>query len=374
MGKMKRFFLLTVALWAAACGNRTADLSEFVAPIYKPVYATGFKILGAEGRQSTLLKVFNPWQGAEKTEAMLFIARGGEQPPAGFDGRVIEAGIGRIVCMSSTYVAMLDALGQVERVAGVSGRQYIANPAAISLPDVGYDEYMDYERLVAIDPDLVLLYGVTAASGMEPKLRELGIPFAYMGDYLEQSPLGKAEWMIAVAEMIDLREKGEQAFSPIAQRYNALKKLAGQIVDRPTVMLNMPYGSNWFMPSSDSYQVRLIEDAGGQFVYRGTKGNVSVSIDLEEAYLLASQTDFWLNTDTADTRAEFAGQLPKFSDIATVKQGHLYNNTRRMTAGGGNDYWEAGVVMPDVILRDLIAILHPELLDDHELYFYHRLK
>lgn len=373
MEKMKRL-LLIAALWAAACGTRTADLSDFVVPVYEPVHATGFEIVGAEGRQSTLLKVFNPWQGAEATEAMLFIARGGESAPAGFEGQVIEAGVERIVCMSSTYVAMLDVLGQVERVAGVSGRQFIANPAVASLPDVGYDQYIDYERLVAIDPDLVLLYGVTAASGMEPKLRELGIPFAYMGDYLERLPLGKAEWTIAVAEMIDRRGEGERVFAPIARRYDALKELTEHVVDRPAVMLNMPYGTNWFMPSSDSYQVRLIEDAGGRLVHRATEGNASVSIDLEEAYRLASQADFWFHTGTADTRAEFAGQLPKFSDMAVVREGRLYNNTRRMTAGGGNDYWEAGVVMPDVILHDLIAILHPELSDDHGLYFYHRLK
>lgn len=148
-----------------------------------------------KGGKATLLKVFNPWQGAENTETMLFIARNGEKAPAGFTGQTVEAGAKRIVCMSSTYVAMLDALGQADRVTGVSGRDYITNTYVTTHPDavadVGFDGNVDYELLLAQRPDLVLLFGVSGASGMEPKLREMGIPFVYIGEYLEESRSAK---------------------------------------------------------------------------------------------------------------------------------------------------------------------------------------
>ena len=196
---LRRFTLCAAALLLAACGARPGtSLEEFRTTIYRPAYAAGFEIVGAEGLQSTILRTRTPWQGAaEGTATALFIARNGETPPAGFDGQTVEAGAPRIVCMSSTHVAMLDAVGAAPRIVGVSGRESIANGYVAAHPDrvgdVGYDGNVNYERLLSLRPDLVLLFGVNGASPMEPKLRELGIPFCYIGEYLEESPPGKAD-------------------------------------------------------------------------------------------------------------------------------------------------------------------------------------
>lgn len=368
-----------LALWGAACTHRGVDLSAYDRTVYRPTYASGFEIVGAEGMQSTILKVFNPWQGAQDTETMLFIARNGEKAPEGFAGQVVQAGAQRIVCMSSTHVAELDALGESARIVGGSGVNYLCNEYIAThrdrVADIGYEGNLNYEQLVALEPDLVLIYGVTSASGMEPKLQELGIPYTYIGDYLEESPLGKAEWMVAIAEILDRREEGERIYAGIPERYNALKALASQVPGRPSVMLNMPYGDNWFMPSTGSYQVRLLRDAGAELAGAEDTGNSSRSIDLEEAYRLASEAEFWLNTNQVNTRSEFLQQLPKFAEVSSVKQNRIYNNTLRQNAAGGNDYWESGVMQPDVVLHDLIVIFHPELLEanDRELHFYRQL-
>ena len=253
MKKTVYFILLSAATFLISCASNTTGIDAYTETLYKPSYASGFEIVGAEGRQSTLLKVFNPWQGAENTETTLFIVRNGEKIPAGFTGQVVKAGARRIVCLSSTYVAMLDALGQVDRVVGVSGRNYISNKYVTTHPeavaDIGFDGNIDYELLLAQRPDLVLLFGVSGASGMESKLLEMGIPFCYIGEYLEESPLGKAEWLVALAEVTGKRTEGEKVFADIPVRYNALKKrVTNAAIDAPSVMLNTPYGDNWFMP------------------------------------------------------------------------------------------------------------------------------
>ena len=126
---------------------------------------------------------------------------------------------------------------------------------------------------------------------MEGKLKELNIPFMYVGDYLEESPLGKAEWLVALAEVTGKRTEGEKVFADIPVRYNALKKrVTDAAIDAPSVMLNTPYGDNWFMPSTESYVARLIKDAGGDYIYKKNTGNASAPIDLEEAYLLARKS------------------------------------------------------------------------------------
>lgn len=246
MKKTVYFILLSAATFLISCASNTTGIDAYTETLYKPSYASGFEIVGAEGRQSTLLKVFNPWQGAENTETTLFIVRNGEKIPAGFTGQVVKAGARRIVCLSSTYVAMLDALGQVDRVVGVSGRNYISDKYVTTHPeavaDIGFDGNIDYELLLAQRPDLVLLFGVSGASGMESKLLEMGIPFCYIGEYLEESPLGKAEWLVAIAEITDSREKGEAVFEPVPERYDALRaKVAAATSKHPKVMINTPY-------------------------------------------------------------------------------------------------------------------------------------
>ena len=379
---MKRWIQLAVvalcAIVVAACGRKSVSLEDFDKPVYMLEYASGFDIQGADSKQSVLLTVTNPWQGADGIAVQLFIARDGETAPEGFDGQVLEGDAERIVAMSSTHIAMLDAIGEVDRVVGVSGIDYISNPDIQArrdrIGDVGYEGNINYELLLSLDPDLVLLYGVNGASGMEPKLRELGIPFMYVGDYLEESPLGKAEWMVALSEVVGCRSEGEKVFAEIPVRYNALKqRVAENALDAPSVMLNMPYGDSWFMPSAGSYAVRLIEDAGGDYIYKKNTGNAATPVDMEEAYLLASAADLWLNVGMASTLGEVKAACPKFADTRCFRNGYVYNNNARTNAAGGNDYFESGVVHPELVLRDLIKIFHPELVEEDFVY-YKRLK
>ena len=379
---MKRWIQLAVvalcAIVVAACGRKSVSLEDFDKPVYMLEYASGFDIQGADSKQSVLLTVTNPWQGADGIAVQLFIARDGETAPEGFDGQVLEGDADRIVAMSSTHIAMLDAIGEVDRVVGVSGIDYISNPdiqaRRDSVGDVGYEGNINYELLLSLDPDLVLLYGVNGASSMEGKLKELDIPFMYVGDYLEESPLGKAEWMVAVAETVGRRVQAERVFDSIPERYHALKdKVAREVLDAPSVMLNTPYGDSWFMPSAGSYAVRLIEDAGGDYIYKKNTGNASTPVDMEEAYLLASAADLWLNVGMASTLGEVKAACPKFADTRCFRNGYVYNNNARTNAAGGNDYFESGVVHPELVLRDLIKIFHPELVEEDFVY-YKRLK
>ncbi len=381
---MKIFFrislLLTLSLLSfISCRGPMGGVGEYTVPIYTPRYASGFEIVGAEGRASTILIVRNPWQGADEVVTSLFIARDGETPPADFDGQVLQGDARRVVCMSSTHVAMLDAVGSVESVVGVSGIDFVTNEYVVAnrdrVGDVGYDNNVDYERVVALDPDLVLLYGVTGASVMEPKLRELGIPYVYIGEYVEQVPLGKTEWMVAVAEVVGRRAEAEHLFNQIPERYDALRQMAAAAATpKPKVMINTPYADSWFMASTTSYVARLIADAGGDYIYPKNTSNTSQPIDLEEAAILISQADVWINAGSVATLKDMRSEYPKFADMRCVEQGQIFNFDRRMSPRGGNDYWESGVVRPDVVLRDLIKIFHPELMEDEEFFYYRKLE
>ena len=117
-------------------------------------------------------------------------------------------------------------------------------------------------------------------------------------------------------------------------------------------MLNVPYGDSWFMPSTQSYVARLITDAGGRYIYQKNTGNASIPIDLEEAYLLASDADMWLNVGMANSLDDLKASCPKFTDTRCFKNGEVYNN---------------------IVLRDLVKIFHPELVQE-ECVYYKQLK
>ena len=374
------------AVWAATlllCGcaeTSTVRLSGEEA--YVPRHAEGYSIYATDGA-STVIEIRNPWQGGDSVRTQLFVSRGNELPPEGFDGVTVAAPVQRAVCFSSTHVAFLDALDATDAIRGVSGAEYISNKKVREryregdIRDVGYDTNLNFELLASMRPDLVLLYGVTGENTVVTgKLRELGIPYIYIGDYMEESPLGKAEWLMVAAELCNVRDKGAETFRGIAARYNALKaRIAGAAGgSRPKVMLNTPYRDTWFMPSSRSFMVRLIEDAGGEYVYTKNDSDTSVAVDLEEAYLLASAADTWINVGPCNTLAELTAQNPKFADVPAVRNRQVFNNNRRQTPAGGSDFWESGVIRPDLVLRDLCTVFNPQAADTAELYYYKRLE
>ena len=370
------FILASLLLLESCVSNKKTSLEAFNQDIYTPEYASGFKILGADNVQSTLIQVFNPWQGAKDVEMSYFISRNGEQAPAGFTGPTIPAGAKQIVCMSSSYIAMLDALGQADRIVAVSGIDYVSNPYIIahkdSIKDMGPE--MNYELLLGLKPDVVLLYGIgDAQTAVTDKLKELSIPYMYVGEYLEESPLGKAEWMVALSELTDSREKGIEIFSEIPKRYQTLKDLTASVEQRPTVMFNTPWNDSWIMPSTKSYMAQLVNDAGADYIYKENTSNSSAPIGLETAYGLIQKADYWINVGMASTLDELKAVNPKFTDAKSVREKTAYNNNLRLTATGGNEYWESAVIRPDIVLRDLIHIFHPELVSD-SLYYYRHLE
>ena len=376
--RLTHTLILCAILWCTCSCTSSGNIDDYNMAVYTPTYATGFRIVGAEGKQSTIIRVTNPWQSADEVETMLFIARGGEKAPNGFRGQVLQGDAKRVVCMSSSHIAMLDAIGAVESVVGVSGKNFITNPYVVAhqrtIADVGYDGNMNFELLVAQQPDIVLLYGVTGACTMESKLDELDIPYIYVGEYVEEDPLGKAEWLIALAEIVGLRQQGLTYFSELPQRYEQLKSMvAAAQTPAPKIMLNTPYADSWFMPSATSYIARLIADAGGDYIYQQNTSNHSLPIDLEQAALLTTQADIWLHVENINSLDDLRRQLPKFAHMPCVQRGEVYNCDKRRVTGGGNDYWESGVVHPDVILRDLIKIFHPELESDKEFVYYRKL-
>ncbi|MBP3550997.1 MAG: ABC transporter substrate-binding protein [Alistipes sp.] len=338
-------------------------------PIYTPRYATGFSIERDKANGEVLLCVKNPWQGAENIRYYYPIDT--------------LAPAKRITTMSSSHAAMLDAVGCSDRIVGLSGCRFVynldlcKNIAEGKIGEVGYDSNFDFEKIRSLRTDAVLLYGVSGEAKMiTDKLNELHIPYIYIGEYLENNPLGKAEWVVALAYICGVGEQGKEFFKGVEERYNTLRNQKHCSAYRPRVMLNLPYRDTWFMPPHNSYMVQLIEDAGGRCLLPESEGedsNISKPISLEEALVLAMKADFWINLGQISSKEELCAVAPRFAEVDAVKFGRLYNNTKRTNESRGSDFWESGCVRPDLILADLIKILHYEAPTD-SLYYYKKME
>lgn len=380
-----RYFILLAALMGLSCrGVAEFDKSDFPQVLYTPEYADGFEILATEQGDATLIVVEKPWQGEKSEPRMLLLDPNNRFADVSHPHlQRISGKVERIVCLSSSYIAMLDAIGQADAIVGVSGKEFIYNEKIMAqgdkIGDIGYDGHFNLELLLSLKPDLVLLYGLNSSSGLEEHLDNFKIPYIYIGEYLEPSPLGKAEWVVALAEIMGCREQGERLFTDVAQRYNSVcdsveSYLQANDIARPDVLLNTPYRDVWYLPAPKSYIVQLIEDSGGHAFTAGKQGDTTTPIGIEQAYSLAHKADIWLNVGSHTSYTTLLAENPLFASVEVVKQRQVYNNNGRQRASLGSDFWESGVINPDVILTDLVKIIHPDLLDDKTLYYHRKLQ
>lgn len=275
------------------------------------------------------------------------------------DTLYINKPIERIICMSSSQVAGLAEIGADSTISAVSGLRYITNPNLHSraVADVGYEASLDYEKILSLNPDVLLTYTVSGAEpSYIPRLRSLGVRVLVLNDHLENHPLARAEYIRLYGALTGREEFADSLFFSICDRYDSLTVASDE--PRLKVLMNVPYGDAWYIPGGDSYMAKLINDAGGEVI--GSEPGVVASrvIRMEEAYALSQDADIWLNPGPCRTLDELVSFHHAFRYFGPVANGRpIYNNTLRMTPEGGNDFWESGSVRPDLVLEDLTHII-----------------
>jgi iron complex transport system substrate-binding protein len=331
----------------------------------------------------TILKIINPWQGARNIEQVYYLVRRGERSVHLNDSsKVITVPVRRIICTSTTHIAMIEALGEEDAIAGVSGTQYVYSESVTNriqtglIPDIGYDAGINSELILKINPDLLIMYGIGGeGEGYTGKLKEMGIKVMFDADYLENDPLGKAEWIKLFGALFCREEMSDSIFKSVSGEYNNLKEYIGEnIKNKPSVLLGLPFKDTWYISPGNSYISRLISDAGGNYLWKDKESTVSMPYSLENVYLHAVQAEYWLNIGSVSTKSEIAEFDPRLAFLAPFVNWKLYNNNNRISSGGGNDYWESGTINPQVILKDIASILHPELFKNYKLVYYRKIE
>jgi len=376
-----RFFLVAVICINFSCEGslNKGQNSDKKSGAQKNKYALGFQIL--KQNNITVLEIFNPWQRAKDVSIKYKLVKTNfKEADSNIFTSYIKVPVKKVVCLSTTHIAFIDALGCTDNIVAVSGANLISNSkirAKIKTKvvyDVGYEQGLNYELLISLKPDVVFAYGIGSdVTGYINKLKELDIPVVLIGEYLESHPLAKAEWIKFFAEFFDRQQIAKMRFDSIAENYNNLKELVSKEKIKPIVMSGLPWSGTWYVSGGKSYTAKLIEDAGGEFLWKSINSHESLPIDLETVFQKSNETDYWLNSGSAKTLKEIISVDSRLSNLKPFKNGKIYNNNARLSETGGNDYWESGVINPDVILKDLIVILHPGLLPGYKPFYYKNL-
>jgi len=377
----KLFFIS--ALFSFACTNiQRPDKIVNAGTVCSIVqYAEHFSLV--QENDYTILKISDPWQGAKNFDQIFYLIKKGAGPPEGADpAKIIYVPVRKIICMSTTHCAMISALNERNSVVAVSGTEYFYENYYTEkikkgeIKEIGYDENINKELVITLDPDIIMIYGVgNEATGYHGKLRELGYRVMFNADYLEENPLGKAEWIKLFGALYCRESMAEEIFERSRKEYDSIKTYIGNASSvRPSVLLGLPWKDIWYTSPGNSYISMIIRDAGGRYLWEDTESDISLPFGLENVFIRAVKADFWLNTGTAKNMNEIKSVDSRFAELPCFRKEKLFNNNNRINAAGGNDYWESGSLNPHIILRDIGAILHPELFPDHELVYYKKLE
>jgi iron complex transport system substrate-binding protein len=377
---LNEILILTI-LTFSGCGNPAKKSTDiFQGSVNDIVRAERFTLWKKNGW--TEVNIINPWQGANNVTQTYRLVKRGKELPAGIDSSsVIFVPLKKIVCMSTTHVAMISALGEEKSISGVSGTGFVFSPVITKMvekgliDDVGYEANLNNELILKISPDLIMIYGIGSESaGYVGKIKELGIKVIINADYLETEPLSKTEWIKLFGALYCKEDLADSIYNAEVREYSKLESYISQnITKRPKVLLGLPYKDTWYISPGNSFVSTLIKDAGGEYLWSGTKSSFSVPFGIENVYLKGLSADYWLNIGSADSRNEILNVDQRLGDLPCFKNDYLFNNNKRITELGGNDYWESGSLYPHLILEDIAAILHPELFRDHELVYYRKI-
>jgi iron complex transport system substrate-binding protein len=373
--------LILAIFTASGCRNsdkKTADkFSDFRNEISK---AERFTLEKKNGY--TILTIINPWQGANDVNQVYKLVRRGAELPDGLDSStIIIVPLKKIICMSTTHVAMISVLGKENTISGVSGTGFIFSDCLIKnvekglVQDIGYEGNLNKELVLKISPDLIMMYGIGSESaGYVGKIKELGVKVIFNADYLETDPLSKAEWIKLFGALYCKESMADSIFNSEVETYNKIKSYISQNISyRPKILLGLPFKDTWYISPGNSFISKFIRDAGGDYLWQNTESSVSMPFGIENVYLSALTADYWLNIGTVNTKDEISLVDLRLKDLPCFKNGNLYNNNKRITVNGGNDYWESGTAYPHLILKDIASILHPDLFNNNELFFYRKI-
>ena len=339
-------------------------------------YATGFTINKA--KNFYLIKVLSPYKGSTQQLTYIFYDRQTDKPNIEVDG-YIPIPAKSIVCTSTTHIPLLDYLNETNSLTGFPTLDYISSSTMRKridndeVEELGIDEALNIEKLINISPELVMGYSLSGDFGQFNLIKEAGIPVVLNAEYLEQHPLGRAEWIKMAGIIFDKVDMADSVFNFIEAQYLEARNLATTSAIKPRVMSGIVYGDSWFVPGGKNYAAKILQDAGYNYIWQQDTSSAFLPLSFETVFDKANKADFWIGVGSFKSLNELSAMDSRYTAFAPFQNHQIYSYNKRLGTKGGSEFLELGYLRPDLILRDLVRIGHPNLLPEHKLFFHFQL-
>lgn len=379
MKNFRLLLLLVACCWMLNGCTSKKSANEIHADSVRIKYAKGFTIQELKDGNK-LIEVGYPYQDAKSGYKYLLVQKGNEIPKHDKDVEVVTVPIESIVCTSTTHIPLLDYLNETNKLTGFPTTDYISSEKMRKrvdegkVKDLGIDKGMNIEELFLLKPSMVMGYAMRSDLGQLKKIKELGVPVVINAEYLEKHPLGRAEWIKFMSLFFNKEKMADSVFQFIEKEYLTTQTLANASSSMPTVLSGIVYGDTWFMPGGKNYAATLLSDAGCNYLWRDTESNGWLEIGFESVFTKAKDADLWIGVGTFKSLKEIEAAEKRYALFKPFKEKNIYSYNARQGAKGGSEFLELGYLRPDLILKDLVKIAHPELLPDHQLYFHKKLE
>lgn len=325
------------------------------------VYAEGFHI---EKRSSgRYLVIDKPWPNAAVSKSYK-----------------LDKPIKKVICTSTSHLPYFEMLGREDAVIGFPNLKYISSETFIKraeaglLQDLGADGNMNLELLLSLQPDAVIAFDMGGESAMLDKISEAGIQVIYNSDFVETTPLGRAEWIKFFGVLLDEEKKADSIFNSIASAYNRLVERTNEVTKRPTVLNGVVYGDTWFMPGGGNWASIFYRDAGAEYLWADDTTSGWLELSYEAVFDRAQKADYWIGTSTFDSKSALLSADQRYKEFGPFQSDRVYNYSKKKGPNGGYDFFESAYARPDLVLSDLIKIMHPNMLPYYETVYFERLK
>ena len=348
--------------------SRVNDVSEI-----NPNHARGFKVFKNEHYQ--VLEIYLPWDSLNAVQRFYLVKDNSESISVPNNGIVLHVPLNNMACFSATHLSFANALGLIDKINGVASADFVVSKKfqhlveSGQIKEVGIGGHFKLEELIQLNPEIIMVSPQKGQS-FDP-LINAGLNIVMNCDYLEPSPLGRAEWIKMMGLLFGKEREAIQIFDSISSEYETLKNLTKNVGTRPVVLSGKQYSGFWSLPGGKSYIAQFIADAGGKYLYDDNPETGSKTLEFESVYEKGIEADFWrflIYSPDAFSYDMLVQEDERYADFLSVTNKKVFVCNSLKTP-----YFQKGLLEPQIILADYIKILHPELLPQHQNVYYHLL-
>ncbi|WP_108114128.1 ABC transporter substrate-binding protein [Kordia periserrulae] len=327
----------------------------------------------------TLIKVFSPWPNAKKDFTYALIPR--EKVASitlmkdAYDAIVLTP-VERIVVTSTTHIPILEMLGVEETLVGFPQTEYVSSEKtralidAEKIKDIGLNEQINIELLIDLQPELVIGFSINNSNPTYKSIQKANIPVVYNGDWTEETPLGRAEWIHFFAPFFQKEAKATEVFNSIEKNYVEAEQLAQKTTKKPSVLSGSLFKDVWYMPAGESFQAQYLKDANAHYIWADSKGTGSLSLNIETVLDKAADADVWIGPGSYKTYVALENANGLYSKFKPFTDKKIYSAANTVGDTGGMLYYELAPIRPDIVLKDIIKAVHPEILPEYQPFFF----